>query len=61
VNGMTTLWSMLLTGANIFCMLEGQKPYRHLHSGSLREKKELQWHFKRTVTFQFRYMSLLSY
>jgi len=24
-------------------------------------EKNLQWHFKQTVTFQFRYMSLLSY
>ena len=60
-NGMTTLWSMLLTWATICCMLEGWKPYTHLHSGSWREKKELQWHFKQTVTLQFRYMSLLPY
>jgi len=25
-------------------MLEGRIPYKHLHSGSLRENKELQWH-----------------
>jgi hypothetical protein len=60
-NGMTTLWSMLLTWANICCMLKSQKPYKHLHSGSWRENKELKWHFKQTVTFQFRHMSLLSY
>jgi hypothetical protein len=60
-NGMTTLWSMLLTWANICCMLESRKPYKHLYSGSWRENKELQWHFKQMVTFQFRYMSLLSY
>jgi hypothetical protein len=45
-NSMTALWSMLLTWATICCMLDGQKPYKHLHSGSWREKKELQWHFK---------------
>jgi len=60
-NGMTTLWSMLLTWTTIRCMLKGRKPYKHLHSGSWRENKELQWHFKQIVTFQFRYMSLLSY
>jgi len=60
-NGMTTLWSMLLTWATICCMLESRKPYKHLHYGSWRENKELQWHFKQTVTFQFRYISLLSY
>jgi hypothetical protein len=61
VNGMTALWSILLTWANICCMLEGRKPYKQLHSGSWKENKKLQWHFKQTVTFQFRYMSLLSY
>ena len=60
-NGMTTLRSMLLTWATICCILESRKPYKHTHSGSWRENKELQWHFKQTVTFQFRYMSLLSY
>jgi len=60
-NGMTTLWSMLLTWATICCMLKCRKPYKHLHSGSWTENNEFQWHFKQTVTFQFRYMSLLSY
>jgi len=60
-NGMTTLWSMLLTWANICCMLGGRKPYKHLYSGPWRENKEIQWHSKQTVTFQFRYMSLFSY
>jgi hypothetical protein len=54
-NGVTTLWSMLLTWATVCCMLESRKPYKHLHSGSWRENKELQWHFMQTVTFQFRY------
>ena len=27
----------------------------------LKGKQKLQWHFEQTVTFQFRYMSLLSY
>jgi hypothetical protein len=57
-NTMTTLWSMLLTWATICWMLDGRKPYRHFHSGSWRENKQLQCHFKQTVTFQFRYMSL---
>jgi hypothetical protein len=61
VNGMTTLWSMLFTWATICCMLESRKPYKHLHSGSWRENKELQWHFKQTVALQFCYVSLLSY
>ena len=61
VNCKTTLWSMLFTWATICCMLEIWKPYKRLHSGSWRENKNLRWHFKQTVTFQFRYKSLLSY
>jgi hypothetical protein len=60
-NGMTTLWSMLLTWATKCCMLKGWKPYKHIHSGSWRENKELQWHFKQMVTFHLRNMFLLSY
>ena len=45
VNGKTTLWSMLLTWANICCMLDSRTPYKHLHSGPWRGKKT--W-----VTFQ---------
>jgi hypothetical protein len=45
-NSMTTLWFILLTWATICYMLEGWKPYKHLHSGSWRENKELQSHFK---------------
>jgi hypothetical protein len=60
-NGTTTLRSMLLTWATICCMLEGRKPYKHLHCGSWRKNKELQWHSEQMVTLQFRYMSLLSY
>jgi hypothetical protein len=44
--GMTTLWSMLLTWATICSMLESQKPHKHLHSGSWREKQ------RTSVTFQ---------
>jgi len=58
-NGMTTLWSMLLTWATVCCMLKGRKPYKHIHSGSWGENKGLQWHFKQMVTFQLRYMSFL--
>jgi hypothetical protein len=42
---MTTLWSMLLIWATICFMLKGQKPYKHLHSGSWRENRT-------SVTFQ---------
>jgi len=59
--GITTLWSMLLTWATICCMLKCRKTYKYIHSGSWGENKELQWHFKQMVTFQLRYMSLLSY
>jgi len=60
-NGMTTIWSMLLTWAAICCMLVGRKPHKHLHSGSWRENKELQRHSEHTVTIRFQYMFLLSY
>jgi hypothetical protein len=58
---MTTIWPMLLTWATICCMLEGQKPHKHLHSCSWRENKELQQHSEHTVTIRFHYMFLLSY
>jgi len=52
---------MLLTWANICCVLQSRKPYKHLHSGSCWENKKLLRHFKPTITFQFRHMSFLSY
>jgi hypothetical protein len=42
-------------------VLQSRKPYKHLHSGSCWENKKLLRHFKPAVTFQFRYMSFLSY
>jgi hypothetical protein len=39
-NGITTLWSMLITCTTICCMFQGPKLYKRLHSGSWRENKE---------------------
>ena len=47
---------MLLTWANICCVLKSRKPYKHLHSRSCWENKKLLRYFKPMVTFQFRHV-----
>jgi len=59
-NGMTTLIHASHMG-NYMLHARGSETLQTFTFRLLKGNKELQWQFKRTVTFQFRYMPLLSY